>query len=150
MKILVLGSGGRELALVWKLAQSPHATQLWCAPGNAGIGLERLQNGALVQNVPIGVEDLPALLTFAEENKPDLTVVGPDNPLALGVVDLFQSRGFRIWGPNKRAAQFESSKVFSQNFMDKYGIPTAKAGTFSDVAVAKNFARELEGRCAVK
>jgi phosphoribosylamine--glycine ligase len=150
MKILVLGSGGREHALVWKLAQSPHATELWCAPGNAGIALERLQNGSLVQNVSIGAEDLQALLNFAEQNKPDLTVVGPDNPLALGVVDLFQSRGFRIWGPNKKAAQFESSKVFSQNFMEKYGIPTAKAGTFSDVAAAKDFARQLEGRCAVK
>jgi phosphoribosylamine--glycine ligase len=136
MKILVLGSGGREHALVWKLAQSPHATELWCAPGNAGIALERLQNGGLIQNLPIGAEDLPALLNFAEQNKPDLTVVGPDNPLALGVVDLFQSRGLRIWGPNKKAAQFESSKVFSQNFMEKNGIPTAKAGTFSDDAAA--------------
>ena len=150
MKILVLGSGGREHALVWKLTQSPHTTQLWCAPGNAGIALERLQKGALVQNVPIGAEDLSALLNFAEQNKPDLTVVGPDNPLALGVVDLFQSRGLRIWGANKKAAQFESSKVFSQNFMEKYGIPTAKAGTFSDVAAAKDFARQLDGRCAVK
>jgi phosphoribosylamine---glycine ligase len=145
MKILVLGSGGREHALVWKLAQSPHTQQIWCAPGNAGTGLERN-----VENVPIGAEDLPALLKFAEEKKPDLTVVGPDNPLALGVVDLFQSRGLRIWGPNQKAAQFESSKVFSQNFMEKYGIPTAKAGTFSDVKAAKDFARELNGRCAVK
>jgi phosphoribosylamine--glycine ligase len=150
MKILVLGSGGREHALVWKLAQSPHPTQLWCAPGNAGIALERLQSGASVQNVSIGAEDLPALLNFAEQNKPDLTVVGPDNPLALGAVDLFQSRGLRIWGANKKAAQFESSKVFSQNFMEKYGIPTARAGTFNDAASAKNFARELDGRCAVK
>src|SRR5687767_5694159 len=122
MKLLVLGSGGREHALVWKLAQSPHMTRLWCAPGNAGVAQERL-----VENVPINAEDLPALLKFAEEKKPDLTIVGPDNPLALGVVDLFQSRGYRIWGPNKKAAQFESSKVFSQNFMKKYGIPTAKA-----------------------
>jgi phosphoribosylamine---glycine ligase len=145
MKILVLGSGGREHALVWKLAQSPHAKQIWCAPGNAGTAQERN-----VENVAMGAEDLPALLKFAEEKKPDLTVVGPDNPLALGVVDLFQSRGLRIWGPNKKAAQFESSKVFSQNFMEKYGIPTAKAGTFSDVKAAKDFARELDGRCAVK
>ncbi|HUS36036.1 MAG TPA: phosphoribosylamine--glycine ligase [Verrucomicrobiae bacterium] len=145
MKILVLGSGGREHALVWKLAQSPHTKQIWSAPGNAGIAQERN-----VENVPIGAEDLPALLKFAEEKKPDLTVVGPDNPLALGVVDLFQSRGLRIWGPNKKAAQFESSKVFSQNFMEKYGIPTAKAGTFSDVKAAKDFARQLDGRCAVK
>ena len=150
MKILVLGSGGREHALVWKLAQSPHATQLWCAPGNAGIAVERLQNGSLVQNVPIGAEDLPALLKFAEQNKPDLTVVGPDNPLALGVVNLFKSYRFRIWGPTKQAAQFESSKVFSHHFMQKHGIPTAHAGAFSNPNSAKFFAREFNGRCAVK
>lgn len=150
MKILLIGGGGREHALAWKLAQSPHTTQLWCAPGNAGTALERLRNGASVQNVPIGAEDLPGLISFAETNRPDLTVVGPDNPLALGVVDLFQSGGFRIWGANKKAAQFESSKVFSQDFMEKYGIPTAKAGTFSDAAAARAFARSLDGRCAVK
>lgn len=145
MKILLIGSGGREHALAWKLAQSPHTKRLWVAPGNAGIALE-----PKTENVPISAEDLPGLLKFAEEQRPDLTVVGPDNPLALGVVDLFQGRGLRIWGPNKKAAQFESSKVFSQNFMEKYGIPTARAGTFSDARDAKNFAKELEGRCAVK
>src|SRR6516162_2524882 len=111
MKLLVIGSGGREHALVWKLAQSPHATQLWCAPGNAGIGSERLATGgSLVECVNISAEDLPKLLAFAQEKKVDLTVVGPDNPLALGVVDLFQKNGRRIWGPNRQAAQFESSK----------------------------------------
>jgi phosphoribosylamine--glycine ligase len=150
MKILVLGSGGREHALVWKLAQSPHATQLWCAPGNAGIAGERLQNGAAVQNAPVSAEDLPALLKFAEQNKPDLTVVGPDNPLALGVVDLFKSYRRRIWGPTKQAAQFESSKVFSHHFMQKYGIPTARAGAFSNPNSARLFAREFDGCCAVK
>src|SRR5262245_15999020 len=109
MKLLVIGSGGREHALVWKLAQSPHATQMWCAPGNAGIRMERLvKNGALVECVNIGAEDLSNLLAFALEKKADLTVVGPDNPLALGIVDLFQKNGQRIWGPNQRAAQFES------------------------------------------
>src|SRR4051812_28906733 len=150
MKLLVIGSGGREHALVWKLAQSPHVTRMWCAPGNAGIAGERLLSGQPVESVNLGAEALPQLLAFAQENKPDLTVVGPDNPLPLGIVDLFQQHGFRIWGPNKKAAQFESSKVFSQNFMEKYGIPTAKAGTFSDAASAKYFARELDGRCAVK
>jgi phosphoribosylamine--glycine ligase len=150
MKILVIGSGGREHALVWKLAQSPHATQLWCAPGNAGIAQERLQNGAPVECVNIGAEELPKLLAFAQEKKVELTVVGPDNPLALGIVDLFQKNGLRIWGPNQKAAQFESSKVFSQAFMEKYGIPTARAGTFSDAAAAKKFAAELNGKCAVK
>jgi phosphoribosylamine--glycine ligase len=151
MKILVIGSGGREHAIVWKLAQSPHVTQLWCAPGNAGIDLERLaRNGAKVECVNIGAEDLPKLLAFAQEIRPALTVVGPDNPLAIGVVDLFQKHGFRIWGPNQKAAQFESSKAFSQRFMEAHGIPTAKSGMFSEAAPAKDFAASLGGRCAVK
>ena len=150
MKLLVLGSGGREHAIVWKLAQSPHVTQLWCAPGNAGIAEERLHSGASVENVAINADDLPRLLAFAQEKKVDLTVVGPDNPLALGVVDLFQNNGLRIWGPNQKAAQFESSKVFSQHFMEKYGIPTARSGIFADVGEAKRFAASMDGVCAVK
>jgi phosphoribosylamine---glycine ligase len=167
MKILVIGSGGREHALVWKLAQSPHAAQIWCAPGNAGIAQEivgqasSLSGGTFadrqdacstkrVECVHVSAEDLPKLLAFAQEKKIELTVVGPDNPLALGIVDLFQKNGLRIWGPNQKAAQFESSKVFSQNFMEKYGIPTARAGTFSDSAAAKKFAAALDGKCAVK
>ena len=151
MKILVIGSGGREHALVWKLAQSPHATQMWCTPGNAGVAQERLaKNGAQVECVNLGAEDLPRLLAFALEKKADLTVVGPDNPLALGIVDLFQQNGLKIWGVNQRAAQFESSKIFSQKFMEKYGIPTAAAGTFDDVAAAKKFCATLGGRCVVK
>jgi phosphoribosylamine--glycine ligase len=151
MKILVIGSGGREHALVWKLAQSPHVTQMWCAPGNAGIQQERTEKtGQAVECVNISAEDLPKLLAFTQEKKADLTVVGPDNPLALGIVDLFQKNGLRIWGVNQKAAQFESSKVFSQNFMEKYGIPTAKAGTFSDAVEAKKFAAGFGGRCAVK
>ena len=150
MKILVIGSGGREHALVWKLAQSPHATQMWCAPGNAGIAQERLaKNGAAVECVNIGAEDLRALLAFAQEKHVDFTVVGPDNPLALGIVDLFQKHGQKIWGVNWKAAQFESSKVFSQKFMEKYGIPTASAGTFSEAGPAKAFAASL-GKCVVK
>ncbi len=151
MKILVIGSGGREHALVWKLAQSPHATQMWCAPGNAGIAQERLaRNGSAVECVNISAEDLPKLLAFTQENKIEFVVVGPDNPLSLGIVDLFQKNGLRIWGPNRQAAQFESSKVFSQAFMEKYGIPTAQAGTFSDPVAAKKFAASLDGKCAVK
>src|SRR5580693_4321284 len=106
MKLLVIGSGGREHALVWKLAQSRHLTRMWCAPGNAGIAVERLVNGEKVECANIGAEDLGGLLAFAQENKADLTVVGPDNPLALGIVDLFQAKGLRIWGPNKKAARF--------------------------------------------
>lgn len=151
MKILVIGSGGREHAIVWKLAQSQHPTKLWCAPGNAGIGMERLaRNDTLVECVTLGAEDLPGLLRFAQEHKPDLTVVGPDNPLALGIVDLFQGHGLRIWGPNRKAAQFEASKAFSQQFMERHGIPTAKSGTFADPAPARSFAASLDGKCAVK
>ncbi len=151
MNLLVIGSGGREHALVWKLAQSPHVARMWCAPGNAGIALEKTKQAETpVECVNIGAEDLPALLAFAQERKVDLTVVGPDNPLALGLVDLFQRNGRRIWGVNQKAAQFESSKVFSQNFMEKYGIPTAAAGTFDDAGEAKQFCAALGGRCVVK
>lgn len=146
MKLLVIGSGGREHTLVWKLAQSSHVTQMWCAPGNAGIAGERLvKNSSLVECVSIGAEDLPGLLAFAQEKKADLTVVGPDNPLALGIVDLFQKHGLRIWGVNQKAAQFEFSKVFSQQFMEKYGIPTAAAGTFSTRRRRRNSARRWVG-----
>jgi phosphoribosylamine---glycine ligase len=150
MKLLVVGSGGREHALVWKLAQSSHATRMWCAPGNAGIAQERLTNGSAVECVNIGAEDLAKLLDFAREQKVDLTVVGPDNPLALGIVDLFQKHGLKIWGPNQRAAQFEASKAFSQDFMEKHGIPTAGAKTFAEPGAAKRFVHELEGKCVVK
>ncbi|MFN0066169.1 MAG: phosphoribosylamine--glycine ligase, partial [Limisphaerales bacterium] len=151
MKLLVIGGGGREHALVWKLAQSPHASRIWCAPGNAGIAAERLAaTGTAVECVPLAADDLGALVAFAAEERPNLTIVGPDSPLALGIVDLFQRHGLRIWGPNQRAAQFESSKVFSQNFMGVHGVPTARSGTFHDPHAAKAFARSLDGRCAVK
>ncbi len=151
MKVLVLGSGGREHALVWKLAQSPHIAQMWCAPGNAGISEERLaKNGSLVECVNISAEDLPKLLAFAQEKQIDFTVVGPDGSLALGVVDLFQKNGLRIWGPTQKAAQFEASKVYSQDFMERHGIPTARSEIFADAAAARNFATTLDGRCAVK
>jgi phosphoribosylamine--glycine ligase len=150
MKLLVIGSGGREHALVWKLAQSPHATQMWCAPGNAGIAQERTEKTEKpVECVNLGAEDLPRLLAFAQDKKIDFTIVGPDNPLALGIVDLFQKHGLKIWGVNQKAAQFESSKVFSQKFMEKYGIPTASADTFSEAGPAKAFAASL-GKCVVK
>src|SRR5260370_15183591 len=151
MKLLVSGDGGGEGGLGGKVGRSPRVTELWCAPGNAGIAEEKLAgNQSLVQCVDIRAEDLPQLLAFAQEKKPDLTVVGPDTPLALGIVDLCQPNGRRIWGPNQKAAQFESSKVFSQNFMEKYGIPTARAAAFADEKSAKHFAASLGGRCAVK
>ena len=150
MKVLLIGGGGREHALAWKLAQSARVEKLWVAPGNGGIAGERTTNGEPVECVPIGAEDLPALAVFAREQHPDLTVVGPDNPLALGIVDLFEEQGLRIWGPNRVAAQFESSKVFAQDFMARHGIPTARAGTFDFPTAAKAFAVELGGRCVVK
>lgn len=151
MKVLVIGSGGREHALIWKLAQSAEVSKLWCAPGNAGMARERLMsNHHAVVGLPAKADDLPALLHLAEEKQPDLTVVGPDNPLGSGIVDLFQERGLRIWGPNKKAARFESSKAFSQQFMEQYGIPTARSGVFSEVAPAKAYARELPAGCVVK
>ena len=150
MKVLLIGGGGREHALAWKLTQSERVTKLWVAPGNGGITGEFTRNGEPVECVSAGTQDLPSLVTFAREKKPDLTVVGPDNPLALGIVDLFEEHGLRIWGPNKAAAQFEASKVFSQDFMARYKIPTARSGTFDFPTAAKVFAAELDGRCAVK
>ena len=151
MKILVIGGGGREHALVWKLAQSPRAPQLWCAPGNAGIAGETLlSNGSAVECVGIGAEALPALLEFAREQQVDLTVVGPDNPLAMGIVDQFQAAGLRAWGPTQQAAQFESSKIFSQEFMDRNGVPTMRSASFTDATEARVFAASLDGKCAVK
>ena len=151
MKILVIGGGGREHALVWKLAQSPRATQMWCAPGNAGIAGETLlSNGSAVECVGIGAEDLPALLEFALVQQVDLTVVGPDNPLAMGIVDQFQAAGLRAWGPTQQAAQFESSKIFSQEFMDRNGVPTMRSASFTDATDARAFAASLDGKCAVK
>jgi phosphoribosylamine---glycine ligase len=151
MKILVIGSGGREHALVWKLAQSPHVTRVWGAPGNGGIADEHLvSNSSLAQCIPVPAEDLKGLLAFAREHRPDLTIVGPDNPLAMGIVDLFQANGFRIWGPNQSAARFESSKAFSQAFMERHGIPTARSGVFSAPGPARDFVRILNGRCVVK
>ncbi len=151
MKILVIGGGGREHALVWKLAQSPRASKIWCAPGNAGIADETLAaNGTDVECIGIGAEDLPSLLKFSRDNQVDLTVVGPDNPLAMGIVDQFQTAGLRAWGPTQQAAQFESSKIFSQEFMDRNGVPTMKSGSFTAADKAKAFTDSLGGKCAVK
>jgi phosphoribosylamine--glycine ligase len=150
MNILLIGGGGREHALAWKLAQSPRVERLWVAPGNGGIAGEVTAGGVPVECVPVGAEDLEALLDFAVAHQPELTVVGPDNPLAAGIVDLFEESNLRIWGPNAAAAQFESSKVFAQDFMARHSIPTARAGTFNFPTAAKAFAGELDGRCVVK
>ena len=136
MKILVIGSGGREHALAWKLKQSPRAQRIFCAPGNAGIA-------EIGENVAIPVSDLAALVGFARENRIDLTVVGPDDALAAGIVDLFVKQGLRVFGPSKRAARIESSKIFAKELMRKQRIPTAQAGTFERSDDALRFCDQL-------
>jgi phosphoribosylamine---glycine ligase len=124
MNILVIGSGGREHALVWKLRQSPRAGKIYCAPGNAGIAQD-------AKIVPILATNLPDLLAFAKKERIDCTVVGPEQPLMLGIVDLFEREGLKIFGPTKRAAELEGSKVYAKHFMKKYNIPTAEFQAFS-------------------
>ena len=129
MKILVIGSGGREHALAWKLAQSPKAQKVFVAPGNGGTARDpRLTN--------VAITDVKALADFAQAEKIAVTVVGPEAPLAAGVVDEFRARGLRIFGPTQKAAQLESSKAFAKDFMKRHGIPTAFYGTFTDAAQA--------------
>ena len=124
MNILVVGSGGREHALVWKIKQSPLVAKIYCAPGNAGIA-------SLAELVPIQATNLDELLNFAKSHAIDLTVVGPEQPLTLGIVDLFEQHGLKIFGPRKAAAELEGSKMFAKEFMKKYNIPTAEFKTFS-------------------
>jgi len=143
MKILVIGSGGREHALVWKLKQSPRVTSIFCAPGNAGIG-------KLATNVSIPVTDLAGLLKFAQDEKISLTVVGPDDALAAGIVDLFQKNGLRIFGPTRAAARFESSKIFAKEFMQRHGIPTAASGHFSKSEEAHVFCQKMKYPVVIK
>jgi len=129
MKILVVGGGGREHALAWKLAQSPKVQVVYVAPGNAGTALDKR-----MQNLPI--TQVKELAEFAQREKIDLTVVGPEAPLAAGIVDLFRAQGLRIFGPTQAAAQLEASKDFAKSFMQRHGIPTAEYQTFSDAAQA--------------
>jgi phosphoribosylamine--glycine ligase len=136
MKILVTGSGGREHALAWKLKQSANVDRIFCAPGNAG-------TAQLADNVAIPAADLPTLVRFAKQNNVDLTVVGPDDPLALGVVDLFVSEKLRIFGPTKSAARLESSKIFAKELMRAEKIPTAQASTFSNSTQALHYCEHI-------
>ena len=135
MKILVVGSGGREHAIVWKLAQSPKADKIYCAPGNAGIA-------SIAECVPIKATDVVKMADFAEEKQIDLTVIGMDDPLMLGIVDEFEKRGLRVFGPRANAALIEGSKVFSKNLMKKYQIPTAAYEEFTNPEAARNYIRE--------
>lgn len=143
MKVLVIGSGGREHALVWKIAQSPKVEKIFCAPGNAG-------TAELAQNVAIKADDVALLKKFALEKKADLTVVGPEAPLVAGIVDEFEKKGLKIFGPCKEAARIEGSKVFSKQFMTKYDIPTAQAGIFSDAKEALAYLDEVGAPIVVK
>ena len=132
MKVLIVGSGGREHALAWKIAQSPRVEKLYCAPGNAGIS-------QYAECVAIGAMDFEKLADFAEENEIGLTVVGMDDPLVGGIVDVFEARGLRVFGPRKNAAILEGSKAFSKDLMKKYGIPTAAYENFDDPKAALQY-----------
>ncbi len=132
MKVLVVGSGGREHAIIWKLKQSPKADKIYCAPGNAGIAQD-------AQCVPIGAMEIDKLVQFAKDEKIDFTIIGMDDPLVAGVVDAFEAEGLRVFGPRKNAAIIEGSKAFSKDLMKKYGIPTAKYETFDNYDEAKKY-----------
>lgn len=143
MKVLVIGSGGREHALVWKINQSPRVSKIYCAPGSAGIG-------ELAENVAIAVEQIDMLGDFAAKAKIDLTVVGPEVPLTLGISDLFEARGLRIFGPNQAAAQLEGSKAFAKAILQENHIPTAAFGTFTDAVAAKEYLAKQKPPYVVK
>lgn len=134
MKVLVVGGGGREHTICWKLAQSPKVDKIYCAPGNAGIG-------EIAELVPIGAMELDKLVTFAKENAIDLTVIGMDDPLVAGVVDKFEAAGLRVFGPRANAAIIEGSKAFSKELMKKYNIPTAAYETFEDYNSALEYVK---------
>ena len=143
MKVLVVGGGGREHALVWKVSQSPRVTKIYAAPGNAGMA-------QLAECVPIKAEDIPGLLAFAKSKAIDLTVVGPEGPLSMGIVDEFTKAGLRIFGPSGKAAVIEASKQFSKDLMKKYHIPSAEYGVFTDRAAAEAYVREKGAPIVVK
>ncbi|PIE57623.1 MAG: 5-(carboxyamino)imidazole ribonucleotide mutase [Desulfobulbus propionicus] len=143
MKILIIGSGGREHALAWKLKQSERVQEIFCAPGNAGMW-------RLAHCVDIAASDIHALAAFAEDKGIDLTVVGPEDPLTLGIVDVFEEKGLRIFGPSREAAILEGSKAFTKNFLRKYGIPTASYKVFSKPSSAKKFIEKIGAPCVVK
>ena len=137
MKILVVGNGGREHALAWKLAASARVDRVFIAPGNAGTAVEG-------ENVDIPASDIPRLLDFAKQNEISLTVVGPEAPLAAGIVDAFQEAGLRIFGPSRAASELEGSKVFCKNLLRHADVPTADFRTFDDAASADTYLNERD------
>ncbi|MEH8030262.1 phosphoribosylamine--glycine ligase [Gallibacterium anatis] len=145
MKVLIIGNGGREHALTWKVAQSPLADKVYVAPGNAGTAQE-----AKAENVNISATDIPALVNFAKENAVDLTIVGPEAPLVLGVVDAFRAEGLKIFGPTKAAAQLEGSKAFTKDFLARHHIPTAEYRNFTEIEPALAYVREKGAPIVIK
>lgn len=143
MKILVVGGGGREHTILWKLAQSPRKPKLYCAPGNGGIS-------KIAQCVNIGATEIEKMVEFAKKEEMDLVVVAPDDPLAMGMVDALEAAGIRAFGPNRAAAIIEASKAFSKELMKKYGIPTADYATFSDAEEALRYVQTAEIPLVVK
>ncbi len=145
MNILIIGGGGREHALAWKVAQSPKVEKVFVAPGNAGTAHE-----PKCENVAVQAEDVDGLLKFAQQNKVELTIVGPETPLVLGVVDSFKAAGRRCFGPTKAAAQLEGSKAFTKDFLARHKIPTAAHGNFTDVAAAEAFIKKRGAPVVIK
>ena len=143
MKVLVIGSGGREHALVWKIRQSELVTAIYCAPGSAAIG-------QLAEIVPIAVEQIEKLADFVGKEHIDLTVVGPELPLTLGIADFFEARGLKLFGPTKAAAQLEGSKAFAKEILQQNGIPTAASGTFTDATAAKEYLAQQKAPYVIK
>ena len=145
MKVLIIGNGGREHALAWKAAQSPKVETVFVAPGNAGTALE-----PTLQNVAISATDIPALLNFAQSEKIDLTIVGPEAPLVKGVVDTFRAAGLKIFGPTAGAAQLEGSKAFTKDFLARHHIPTAEYQNFTEIEPALAYLREKGAPIVIK
>ncbi|GAB4165878.1 MAG: phosphoribosylamine--glycine ligase [Terrimicrobiaceae bacterium] len=143
LRILIIGSGGREHALAWKLASSPHVGKIFSAPGNAG-------TASLGENIPIAATDIDRLLDFAKTQSIDLTIVGPDDPLAAGICDLFRETGLRIFGPSAAAARLESSKSFAKSFMQRHGIPTASSAVFGNSLEAHDYCRGAKYPLVIK
>ena len=143
MKVLVVGSGGREHALVWKVSQSPKVDKIYCAPGNGGIA-------QLAECIPIGAEEIDRLLDFAKENKIDLTIAGPEGPLTMGIVDRFEQEGLKIFGPRENAAILEGSKIFTKEFLEKHNIPSAEYRSFQEPSEAMDYIREKGAPIVVK